>query len=524
MENPASFPRPGERNNPNPERRYLLTVNGFKRLCMAAETDKAKRVREYYITMESVLLEYTRQLADEAKQAAEKAAEDAQRAAAEKDQELEEARRDAEEQAQIIEDMKIEMMHFQNQAVMYMFHTEPKDPNSYKRMGITEHVGNRVKPYRQTAPNGRVTYFEKVPLINLKSAETFLHSVLGYHDHRISQEVFDISTKDASNWLSIISTMFDIKGPDYAAKLDLLARAANFVRRGGPNPLAEFQRAVTEEDLLDPTPAIMQAAAVRQADALAADPASVHVPTGARPAEASASHNFGFDKFIAECCEVDPRGETPTVAIAGAYRIWARCARKDAYHALLEYLATRFRPTRLQAQVMNTVVNGYRGVRLKPREAYVLPAAPTDVECFLHQVCHRVPHGKVHLYVLRDEFARWRTRVHGSTTNEDLTRLRAYLNNSPDFVQAMVFVRDIQQQGYWGLCLKSEIREHRTPGRTSKTVYKLDSVTGAVVEAWPSVARAAEAQGWPACKMSAAIHRHTEQPGNFVFSFATGHQ
>ena len=39
----------------------LLTLHGFKQLCMAAGTDKARRVREYYITMEGVLFEYTRQ-------------------------------------------------------------------------------------------------------------------------------------------------------------------------------------------------------------------------------------------------------------------------------------------------------------------------------------------------------------------------------------------------------------------------------------------------------------------------------
>ena len=38
----------------------LLTIHGFKQLCMAANTDKARRVRDYYITMEEVLFEYTR--------------------------------------------------------------------------------------------------------------------------------------------------------------------------------------------------------------------------------------------------------------------------------------------------------------------------------------------------------------------------------------------------------------------------------------------------------------------------------
>ena len=38
----------------------MMTVHGFKQLCMAANTDKARRVRDYYIAMEEVLFEYTR--------------------------------------------------------------------------------------------------------------------------------------------------------------------------------------------------------------------------------------------------------------------------------------------------------------------------------------------------------------------------------------------------------------------------------------------------------------------------------
>jgi phage anti-repressor protein len=38
----------------------LLTVQAFKQLCMAANTEKAKQIREYYIKMEEVMLEYTK--------------------------------------------------------------------------------------------------------------------------------------------------------------------------------------------------------------------------------------------------------------------------------------------------------------------------------------------------------------------------------------------------------------------------------------------------------------------------------
>lgn len=43
-----------------PTQDYLLTVHGFKQLCMAADTVKSREVREYYLAMEGVMLEHTR--------------------------------------------------------------------------------------------------------------------------------------------------------------------------------------------------------------------------------------------------------------------------------------------------------------------------------------------------------------------------------------------------------------------------------------------------------------------------------
>lgn len=40
----------------------LMTVRGFKTLCLASNTDRAKCIREYYLTMEDVLMEHTQQL------------------------------------------------------------------------------------------------------------------------------------------------------------------------------------------------------------------------------------------------------------------------------------------------------------------------------------------------------------------------------------------------------------------------------------------------------------------------------
>ena len=55
------FLRPQE--NPlggRPSERTMLTVEGFKRLCLRADTPKADRVHDYYIAMERALMKYTK--------------------------------------------------------------------------------------------------------------------------------------------------------------------------------------------------------------------------------------------------------------------------------------------------------------------------------------------------------------------------------------------------------------------------------------------------------------------------------
>ena len=54
---------PEEEANPvvgDPSDHVLLTILGFKLLCMAANTENARKVREYYIAMEEIMFEYTK--------------------------------------------------------------------------------------------------------------------------------------------------------------------------------------------------------------------------------------------------------------------------------------------------------------------------------------------------------------------------------------------------------------------------------------------------------------------------------
>ena len=51
-----------EKRGGSNKQRIMMTVNGFKQYCMSACTERASKVREYYITMEDVMFEYLRSL------------------------------------------------------------------------------------------------------------------------------------------------------------------------------------------------------------------------------------------------------------------------------------------------------------------------------------------------------------------------------------------------------------------------------------------------------------------------------
>ncbi|PNG98982.1 hypothetical protein TSOC_015247, partial [Tetrabaena socialis] len=75
----------------------LLTIHGFKQLCMSANTEKGRRVREYYISMEEILFEYTRRNAVKERERFNATIQESKKEAAESKKEAEESKRETEE-------------------------------------------------------------------------------------------------------------------------------------------------------------------------------------------------------------------------------------------------------------------------------------------------------------------------------------------------------------------------------------------------------------------------------------------
>ncbi|PNH03856.1 hypothetical protein TSOC_010047 [Tetrabaena socialis] len=114
-----------------PNAQILMTIHGFKQLCMSANTDKGRRVREYYISMEEVLFEFTRRNAVKDRELyiatmeeSKKDADEAKAVAAAKEEEL---RKEAEDARALVAAKEEELSRFRAKA----YDEVPKEDKIY---------------------------------------------------------------------------------------------------------------------------------------------------------------------------------------------------------------------------------------------------------------------------------------------------------------------------------------------------------------------------------------------------------
>jgi hypothetical protein len=223
-----------------------------------------------------------------------------------------------------------------------------------------------------------------------------------------------------------------------------------------------------------------------------------------------------LDTFVDLMCIVDPDASVGSTDITCQYRIWAREGGRDVFSAVLKYMGKRFQVGRLPGEDKNTVVNGFKGLKIKPVEPYVLPPNPTARELFLFEMCDRGVKYKGIQVDLVNAFKDWMQTKNGVTpTDVQVRSLKDYLKNN-------FFKTNIWKQyddgthcggmGYFGIKLKSDEHVHRNVPTTSKSIQKIHVETGEHVgEPWRTIAKAAESMGWCAAKMS----RHVRDKTNF---------
>ena len=222
--------------------------------------------------------------------------------------------------------------------------------------------------------------------------------------------------------------------------------------------------------------------------------------------------NAKFNDFINAICVVRPDVEELSVNIEGRYRLWSQVKpTKEVFHALKNYLDTRFKPKRIQGN------HGYIGVKLKSVE-YVKKQEGSNIETFIFQVCEFSDCGKILNSVLLKEYKKWKISVDKELTDNDMKEIKEYLNLSPYALKSTVWTPEGSNEGYYGLSLKQTEYKPKLKSSTGKKIYKREAKTDILLGTWDTIANAAILENMSAAKMSRYVKNKNIINNDFYYS------
>jgi phage anti-repressor protein len=472
-----------------PRTEYKLTVNGFKKLGMKANTERGNAIREYYIEIEKYLMNY--------------AIQQSLKLVAEAETRVQGLLEDRDNLMQERSALERELTTFRNTQVkpcIYIYDMDNRVPSEVikksLKIGITENLYNRVKPYRQIAPYGRSVFSIDVDVHNLKTAEHWLHMLL--KPYCVGGEVFEMTVEEAKLWITKqVNTLRISEIYDYVERYTLLSKMVD-----------------TENDLMNfsDRPKMSTTEIGTQTDSMEIESISPVAPVIPEQ-QIDIPVAETFNQFIEECCELHPDYEIPTVDIIGQFRLWKRQAAKEVYYQCLEYLKTRFCPVRVKNANDSNVVNGFRGVRLKPID-YRSVNIGSDYDLFLNHLCVFSPSGKILRSRLSEAYENWCKRNNKNPNSEDfLSKLEA----CPHVLHSNVWTLYGGGIGYYGISLKTDEIRARKASTNAKRVEKR-TIDHVVVDTFPTIAKAAENENMPPCNMSRIIRLKQTYNGHYFLS------
>ena len=218
--------------------------------------------------------------------------------------------------------------------------------------------------------------------------------------------------------------------------------------------------------------------------------------------------NKKIAKFIEECCILHTEAEVDSSDIIGQFRIWNNVKpKKETFQELNKYLRTRFYACRLNNQIKNQCVHGFKGIKLKPinyKKIYI----DNYIENFIFENCIFSPDGRCSTSKLFDELIKYKNNLNIDINEKELDDLKYYLNNCIYVLKGTIHLHNdnFTYEGYYGISLKLDFNNKRI-GKltTSKKVCKIDLQTDTILNTWESIVKASIHENISASKMSRSI-------------------
>ena len=392
----------------------------------------------------------------------------------EKNKELYEKNKELEEKNKEIKEIETVKLLEDIQAI-YIYNIDTRLEKPELKIGITKNIISRIKPYKQICKHGRIEMSLEVPITNIKTLENYIHSLFSFS--RIKDEVFRIDVEEAKIIILNVVNMLNITQIPNDSERQL--KIKQMYEKETPNDKISTREISTQTDFDEndkqTTPLLFYNNEI----------------------------TAKFNEYIEKMCIVREDVEVSSKDIIGQYRLWSRLPSKETFHALKHYLDTRFKPCRLQNQIKNQMVHGYKGVTLK-EIIYKKSLTPSDEETFLFQVCKFSPDSTLLHTTLWNEYKKWKNSIGKTIAENDEISLRKYMKSNEYVLFTTVWTKEGSGQGYYGISLKNDDNYKKTSS-TGKKVEKRELETNQIIGTWETIAKAADYEKISSTKMSHSI-------------------
>jgi len=495
-------------------KKIFLTIKCFKSLCLKAQTKKASEIHEYYMKLEEVLQETLEQETVELKQQLEQkeniilqVEQEKIKIEEQKDLLLQKAKREkqrAVEQAIIVQfPVNTECVYFGT------IDNTNKEEEKLIKFGNTNDLSTRILDHRKVYNN-----FILVNAFRVQNKTEIENLIKNYPKIKRQIRCIEVNGKNKTEIIAYDSTNFTI---------EKLAKHIKDIIHSKTYSIDNFNRLIKRNDELENENRLMEEKIIGYEKTITTQNIEINnlkeklenqtkIIETVKDENQSVYNNVllpedelnkRFAEFVKEICVVRPDVEERSVNLEGRYRLWSRLKpTKETFHALKNYLDTRFKAKRIERN------HGYAGVKLKSVE-YKKTQENSTVETFIFQVCEFSDCGKILNSVLLKEYQKWKLSVNKELTYNDMKEIKDYLNKSPYALKATVWTEQGSNEGYYGLSLKQNDYKPKLVSSTGKKVYKKELQTDQVLATWESIAKAAEFEQFCPAKMSRAIKNKT---------------
>ena len=492
-------------------KKIFLSIKCFKSLCLKAQTKKASEIHEYYMKMEEVLQQIIEEETDELRLQLEQ-----------KDNIILEIKQTSEQEKHILlQNTKKDKQKAVEQAIIDQFplnteciyfgtidNTNDAGEKLIK-FGHTNNLATRISDHHKKYDN-----FILMEAFRVQNKVEIENLIKTYPKIKRQIRTITVQKKNKTEIIAYDATNFTINKLSKHIKDIIHSKTYsidNFNRLMKENEILENEnRNLYEKNKMQELELTQKILEINELKELLENQKKI---IGSINTENQSVYqnvlipedetNKKFNDFVNQICIVRTDVEELSVNIEGRYRLWSQVKpTKEIFHALKNYLDTRFKPKRIQGN------HGYIGIKLKPVE-YKKSKESSTVETFLFQVCQFSDCGKILNSVLLSEYRKWKLSVGKEVSDDDMKEIKEYLNESPYALKATVWTTEGNNEGYYGVSLKQNEYKPKLISSTGKKVYKREVNSDILLATWDTIAKAAEMEGISTAKMSRCVKNKT---------------